>query len=76
MRVSPVLGCPGWIAVVEDVAGAFLQGEFTDGEVIYMEVPEGWEEYYDEDTVLLLNVPIYGTKQGAACFYKKLVEVK
>ena len=38
--------------------GAFLQGEFTGGEEIYIEVPQGWEEYYDDDTVLLLNVSI------------------
>ena len=67
--------CVGWIAIIVDVEGAFLQGEYTDGEEIYMEVPQGWEEYYDEDTVLKLNVPIYGTKQGAACFYRKLVKV-
>eukprot|EP00984_Skeletonema_dohrnii_P022812 scaffold11917_cov69-Skeletonema_dohrnii-CCMP3373.AAC.2 len=29
----------------------------------YIEVPQEWEEYYDDDTVLLLNVSIYGTKQ-------------
>ena len=66
--------CPEWIAIVVDIEGAFLQGEFTDGEEIYIDVPEGFEEYYDDDTVLLLNVPIYGTKQGASCFYKKLVK--
>eukprot|EP00984_Skeletonema_dohrnii_P009430 scaffold3616_cov97-Skeletonema_dohrnii-CCMP3373.AAC.1 len=62
---SPVTNATtvGYLAVIEDVEGAFLQGEFTDGEEIYIEVPQGWEEYYDDDTVLLLNVSIYGTKQ-------------
>lgn len=67
--------CKGWIAIILDVEGAFLQGEYTDGEEIYMKVPQGWEECYEEDTVLKVNVPIYGTKQGAACFYRKLVKV-
>lgn len=65
---------PKWIAKIVDVEGAFLQGEFTDGEVMYIYVPEGWEKFYDDDVVLRMNVPIYGTRQAAACFYKKLVK--
>jgi len=65
---------PDWIAMVIDVEGAFLQGKFTDGEEIYIEVPQGFEKYYPEGTVLRCNVPIYGTKQAAACFYNKLVK--
>ena len=67
--------CPEWIAVVIDVEGAFLQGKFVNGEQIYIEVPDGMEEFYGskEDVALLLNAPIYGTKQAAFCFYKTLV---
>ena len=67
--------CPEWIAVVIDVEGAFLQGKFVNGERIYIEVPDGMEEFYGskEDVALLLNAPIYGTKQAAFCFYKTLV---
>ncbi len=71
--------CPEWIAVVLDVEGTFLQGKFVNGvvngEQIYIEVPGGMEEFYGskEDVALLLNVPIYGTKQAAFCFYNTLV---
>ena len=77
VRILLVLWCmnPDWIAVLIDVEGAFLQGQFKDGEELYMEVPEGFESYYPSGVVLKLNVPIYGTKQAAKCFYKKLVQV-
>ena len=63
-----------WIAVVMDVEGAFLQGRFKDGEELYMEIPQGWEQYFPGDVVLRMNVPIYGTKQAGARFYGTLVE--
>ena len=65
-----------WIAEIIDVKGAFLQSQFEHGEVMYIEVPDGMENYYGkkEDVVLLLNVPIYGTKQAASCFYKTLIK--
>jgi hypothetical protein len=63
-----------WIAAVLDVEGAFLQGKFKDGEELYMSIPQGWEEFYPGDVVLRMNVPIYGTKQAGACFYRTLVE--
>ncbi len=57
--------CPEWIAVVIDVEGAFLQGKFVNEEQICIEVSAGMEEFYGskEDVALLLNAPIYGTKQ-------------
>jgi len=66
---------PEWIAKILDVEGAFLQGQFINREVVYIEVPDGMEEFYGkrEDVALLLNAPIYGTKQAAVCFYKTLV---
>ncbi len=68
--------CPSWIAIVIDVEGAFLQDKFVDGEQIYIEVPDGVEEFYGskEDIALLLNAPIYGTKHATFCFCKTLVE--
>ena len=42
----------GWVV---DVNGAFLKGDIEDGEVIHMEVPEGWERHYDNDVVLKLK---------------------
>ena len=66
---------PKWISRIVDVEGAFLQGKFENEEVIYSEVPDGMEECYGpkQDWVLLMNVPVYGTKQASACFYKALV---
>ena len=37
---------PEWIAKIVDVEGAFLQGRFVNGEVMYIEVPDGMEEFY------------------------------
>eukprot|EP00984_Skeletonema_dohrnii_P034690 scaffold33638_cov142-Skeletonema_dohrnii-CCMP3373.AAC.8 len=65
---------PNMISVVMDVEGAFLQGRFFNGERIYTEVPDGFEQWYDDDDVLLMNVPIYGTKQASQCFYRAFVE--
>jgi hypothetical protein len=70
---------PKWVVIIIDVEGAFLQGKFTNGEQMHIDVPDGMEKFYGsrEDVVLLLNVPIYGTKQAAHCFYQTLVkEVK
>jgi hypothetical protein len=36
-----------------DVEGAFLCGDFENGEKIYMEVPQGFEGLYANDSVLL-----------------------
>ena len=78
IRTLIILLCmnPKWVARIKDVEGAFLQGKFENGEVIYIEVPDGMEEFYGSksENVLLLNVPIYGTKQAAHCFYKTLVK--
>lgn len=78
IRSMWVLLCanPMWVAEALDVEGAFLQGMFTNGEVIYIEVPNGMEQYYGKktDVVLLLLKPIYGTKQAASCFSEALVK--
>ena len=66
---------PKWIAEIIDVEGVFLQGEFENGEIMYIDVLDGMEKYYGkQDVVLLLNIPIYGIKQAASCFYKTLVK--
>jgi hypothetical protein len=44
----------GGISHVVDVKGAFCYGKFDDGEKIYIKVPLGFEEFYDDNTVLLL----------------------
>ncbi len=63
----------GGIAHVVDVKGAFLCGEFKDGEKIYIKIPLGFEQFYPSDTVLLLKKMLYGLKQAAMAFYRKLL---
>ena len=63
-----------WVAEITDVKGAFLHGEFEDGEVIYMKIPQGFEKHYKPDEVLKLKKTIYGLKQAAMCFWRKLVK--
>ena len=57
-----------------DINGAFLLGLFQAGELLYMFVPDGMEEYYEEDDVLLLLRTLYGLKQAAAAFWKELLQ--
>ena len=54
-----------WIVEVLDVDGAFLQGQFYNGEKLYIWIPSGFELWYDDDDVLLMTVPLYGTKKAA-----------
>jgi hypothetical protein len=58
-----------WILAIIDVEGAFLQGCFANGEEFYIEVPDGFHKWYERDVVLRMNVPLYGTKQAAYCFF-------
>lgn len=58
---------------VLDVKGAFLHGEFEDGEKIYMKIPQGFEKYYPANYVWLLLTTLYGLKQAALAFWRKLV---
>ncbi len=61
------------IAHVVDVKGAFLHGEFKDGEKIYIKIPLGFEGFYLSDTVLLSKKTIYGLKQVAMAFSRKIL---
>ena len=63
----------GGYSQLVDVKGAFLTGNFEDGEILYMEVPQGFEKHYPEGTVLLLNKTIYGLKQAAKQYWKEAV---
>ena len=64
----------GWHAEVVDVKGAFLHGKFEDGEIMYMEVPEGFKQHYGAGMVLLLLRTIYGLKQAAMAFWRELLK--
>jgi hypothetical protein len=61
------------LAHVVDVKGAFLHGEFEDGEVIHMKVPQGFEKHFPEGSVLLLKKCLYGLKQAAKAFWRQLL---
>ncbi len=41
-----------WQGQIVDMKGAFLHGEFKDGEVIYMKVLHGFEKFYPDCVVL------------------------
>ena len=56
-------------AHVVDVKGAFLHGEFEDGEIIHMKIPQGFEKHFPEGCVLLLKKCLYGLKQAAKALF-------
>jgi hypothetical protein len=62
-----------WYAELIDIKGAFLHGEFDEGEILYMEIPEGFEQYYPAGFIWLLLGTIYGLKQAAVAFWKQLI---
>lgn len=61
---------PSWTSAIIDVEGTCLQGRFKNGEILYIEVLEGFGEWYPRNAVLRMNVPYYGTKQVAYCIFK------
>jgi Reverse transcriptase (RNA-dependent DNA polymerase) len=60
----------GWYGSLTDVHGAFLKGHFGVGEQLHMHVPQGFEEYYGSDVVLLLLKTIYGFVQSAYVWWR------
>jgi hypothetical protein len=57
------------------VKGAFLHGDFEDGRNVYMEVPEGFQQWYNPMLyVLLLLQTLYGLKQAAKAFWEQLLK--
>ena len=66
----------GRIAKIVDVKVAFLHEYFDEGtEPLYMAVPEGFGNQYDNQVVLLLLKTIYGLKNSAKAFWKELLKV-
>jgi Reverse transcriptase (RNA-dependent DNA polymerase) len=58
-----------WYAVLADVQGAFLLGDWESDRQIYMEVPKGWTHHYPVGTVLRLLKTAYGAKQSAKRYW-------
>ena len=52
-----------WMERIMDGKGVFLNGEFHNGEDLYLIVPEGMKHHYKNNEVLKLNKMIYGLKQ-------------
>ena len=63
------------VGELNDVKGAFLTGTFSQGEQLYMHVPQGFEKFYPSNVVLLLLKTIYGLKQAAYEYWKGLLNV-
>ena len=74
IRIVLILLCmAGWLSHILDVQGAFLNGRFADEEVLFMEIPEGFERFYGRNALLRLRRTIYGLKQAAFAFWKELL---
>ncbi len=59
------------LAHVVDVKGAFIHGEFEDGEIIQIKIPQGFEKHFPEGSVLLLSNCLYKLKQSAKAFWRQ-----
>jgi hypothetical protein len=58
-----------------DVQGAFLKGEFANGESIYMEVPQGFGRHYKRNDVLLLKRTMHlWVSSGSICILEGTCE--
>ena len=64
-----------WYAILMDIKGAFLLGDFEADLNMYLEVPQGFERFYPSNVVLRLKKTLYGTKQGAKRFWLKLLSI-
>jgi hypothetical protein len=63
-----------WSAQLVDMKVAFVCGNFKDGGEIYMDVPEGFEEFYGAYVLILLLQKNYGLKHAAMLFWRELVK--
>lgn len=55
-----------------DIKNVFLNGEFEEREVVYMRLPPEIKVMDKKDKILQLLRPIYGLRQSARHWYKKL----
>jgi len=61
----------GWRIFHLDVKGAYHFGTFEEGIRVFIEQPPGLQLYPPEQVVCELLRPLYGTKQGGACWSLK-----
>ena len=58
-----------------DIKGAYLNGELTKREVIYMQQPPRYHTTSNRGLVCCLRKTLYGLKQSGHHWYQKLVEI-
>ena len=58
-----------------DIKGAYLNGELTNREVIYMQQPPGYHAPNSSRFVCRLRKTLYGLGQSGQCWYQKLVDI-
>ena len=58
-----------------DIKGAYLNGELTPGEIIYMRQPPGFKSQDHPNQVCHLKKTLYGLKQSGRRWYQKLVAI-
>ena len=58
-----------------DIKGAYLNGELTDDEAIYMRQPPGYASKDHPNHVCRLLKTLYGLKQAGRRWYQKLVQI-
>jgi Reverse transcriptase (RNA-dependent DNA polymerase) len=58
-----------------DIKGAYLNGELTDQETIYMAQPPGYHAPNSTGKVCHLQKTLYGLKQSGRCWYQKLIDI-
>jgi hypothetical protein len=60
-----------WLAWIVEVEGAFLQGRFQNGELIFMKIPNGFQNFYPSYVMLKLLRTLYGLAQAAIQFWRE-----
>lgn len=58
-----------------DIKGAYLNGELTDRETVYMSQPPGYHAPNSSGKVCILRKMPYGLKQSGRRWYQKLVDI-
>ena len=69
--ILAIAACRGWDIDIFDFHSAFLNGKLDEDEVIFMELPPGFDKQ-GRDLVARLCVALYGSKQGALKWYCRL----
>ena len=69
--ILAITACHDWDINVFDFHSAFLNSKLDDNEVIYMELPPGFNKQ-GRNIVARLCIAIYSSKQGALKWYQRL----